>query len=164
MKLSLSKSLRLLQRIMFSCHVFETNRFVSIELTLETNLSYIISTTLLIKRYNNFFTLKITSNICSLYFWLFWPQNLPTSLEYTQQTFALMKTSWRRLSSLSSEDVSIRRTYWPNSYVFRRRLDQDQYIYLGHTFSRRLQDIFQTFGKDVFKTLSRRIIKLYCSC
>ena len=153
---------------MFSCHVFETNRLVSIELTLETNFSYIISTTLLIKRYNNFFTLKITSNICSLYFWLFWPQNLPTSLEYTQQTFALMKTSWRRLSSLSSEDVSIRTNILALLIRLQktssRRFDQDQYIYLGHTFSRRLQDIFQTFGKDVFKTLSRRIIKLYCSC
>ena len=132
---------------MFSCHVFETNRFVSIELTLETNLSYIISTTLLIKRYNNFFTLKITSNICSLYFWLFWPQNLPTSLEYTQQTFALMKTSWRRLSSSSSEDVLVK----TNIFVLAIRL-QDVF----KTFSRRLQDVLQKRLQDIFKTSSRR--------
>ena len=75
-----------------------------------------------------------------------------------------------------------------------RRLGQDQYIRLGYTSSRRLaktssrhlqdvfktssrrlrhvlkkssrclQDIFKTSCKGVFKTLSRRIIKLYCSC
>ena len=71
-----------------------------------------------------------------------------------------------------------------------RRLDQDQYIHLGHTSSRRLQDvlqkrlqdimktssrhirdallrrlqdIFETSCKDVFKTFSRRIIELICS-
>ena len=46
----------------------------------------------------------------------------------TQQTFVLMKTSWRRLSSLSSEDVFktswSRRIYLPELYVFRRRLQQ----------------------------------------
>ena len=141
MKLSLSKSLRLLQRIAFSCYVFETNRLVSIELTFETNLSNIISTTLLIKRYNNFFALRITSNICSLYFWLFWPQNLPTSLEYTQQTFALMKTSWRRLSSLSSEDVSIR----TNILALPIRL-QDVF----KTSSRHLPDVWQRCLQDAF--------------
>ena len=77
----------------------------------------------------------------------------------TQQPFVLMKTSWRRLSSLSSADVF--KTSWsrricsPYSYVFRRRLDQDQYIRLGHTSSRRLQDVFKMSSRhlqDVFKT------------
>ena len=72
-----------------------------------------------------------------------------------------MKTSWWRLSSLSSEDVfkmsSSRRTYSLYSYVFRRRLDQDQYISLGHTFSRRLQDFLQKRLQDIFKTFSRRL-------
>ena len=71
-----------------------------------------------------------------------------------------------------------------------RRLDQDQYIRLGHTSSRRLQDLlktssrhfakmsskrlqdlFKTSCKNVFNTSSKclakmswRIIKLYCSC
>ena len=59
-----------------------------------------------------------------------------------------------------------------------RRLDQDQYIRLGHTssrrrakmpsrhledVSRRLQDIFNTSCKDVFNTFSRCTIKLICS-
>ena len=57
--------------------------------------------------------------------------------------------------------------------VFRRRFDQDEYICLGHTSSRSfqdvlkmssrcLQDIFKTSCKDVFKTFSRRIIRLNC--
>ena len=50
-----------------------------------------------------------------------------------------------------------------------RRLDQDQYIPLGHTFSRHFQDIFKTSSRhlqdillrpfqDVFKTSSRRLL------
>ena len=82
----------------------------------------------------------------------------------TQQPFVLMKTSWRRLSSLSSADVF--KTSWsrricsPYSYVFRRRLDQDQYIRLGHTSSRRLQNVFKTSSRrlqDVLKTSSRHL-------
>ena len=33
-----------------------------------------------------------------------------------------------------------------------RRLDQDQYIRLGHTSSRNLQDVLQRYFQDVFKT------------
>ena len=87
----------------------------------------------------------------------------------TKQTFALMKTSWRRLWSSSSED------FFKTSS---RRLDQDEYIRLTHTSSEdvfktssrrlhqvnvfvlviRLQDVFKMFWKrlqDVFKTSSR---------
>ena len=49
-------------------------------------------------------------------------------------------------------------------FVFRRGLDQDQYSRLGHKSSRGLQDIFNTSCNNVFKTFSRRIIKLNCSC
>ena len=81
-----------------------------------------------------------------------------------------------RLSLTSSEDV-----FKTSS----RRLGQDQYICLGHMSSRRLQDvlktssrhlpdvlktssrclqdIFKTSCKDIFKTFSRRTIKLICS-
>ena len=78
----------------------------------------------------------------------------------------VLKTPWRRLSSLSSEDVlktsSSRQIYSPYSYVFRRRLKdvfrlclqktswrhlhQDKYIHLIHTSS-----------EDVLKTSSRRL-------
>ena len=99
-----------------------------------------------------------------------------------QQTVVLMKTS--------------------SVFVFRRHLDQGQYIRLQDVFkmsckdvsqdifktssntscrnifntssrclqgvfktsSRRLQDIFKTSCEDVFKTFSRRIIKLNSSC
>ena len=43
-----------------------------------------------------------------------------------------------------------------------RRLDKDQYIHLGHTRSRRLQDVFRTFPRrlqDVFKMSSRCLAK-----
>ena len=80
----------------------------------------------------------------------------------------VLKTSWRRLSSLSSEDVLIKTNM--SVLVFKassRRLGQDQYIRLGHTSSRRfqdvlprcLQDFFKTSCKNVFKTSSRRLAK-----
>ena len=86
----------------------------------------------------------------------------------TQQTFVLMKTSF--------------------VFVFRRRLDQDEYICLSHTsskdvlvktsifvlairlrdvfktFSRRLQDIFKRSCQDVLKTSSRPLAKISSRC
>ena len=69
--------------------------------------------------------------------------------DVTQQTFVLMKTSWRRLevTHTSSEDAfktSSRR--------------------LAKTSSRYLEDTFKTFSKglqDVFKTSSRRLTKTF---
>ena len=77
-----------------------------------------------------------------------------------QQTFVLMKTSLRRLSSSSSEDVVKTST---------RRLDQDEYIGLTHPFSEdvflikiiiivliiRLQDVFKTSSRRLAKSFSR---------
>ena len=101
------------------------------------------------------------------------------------ETFVLMKTSWRRLSSSSSEDV-FKTSWWRPIYsswlyVFKtssrrlqdifktssRRLAKTSSRHLQDvfkTFWRRLQDIFKTSCKDIFKTFSRRIIKLNCSC
>ena len=42
-----------------------------------------------------------------------------------------------------------------------RRLGQDQYIRLGYTSSRRLQDVFKTSCQDVFKTSSRRLQNVF---
>ena len=50
-------------------------------------------------------------------------------------------------------------------FVFRRRLGQDQYIRLGYTSSRRLQDVFKTSSRylqDVFKTSCRNVFKTFC--
>ena len=89
----------------------------------------------------------------------------------------VLKTSWRRLSSLSSKDVfktSLRRfdedeyiliNHTSSEDVFKtssRRLGlrQDQYIRLVHTCSRRFQDVFKTPSRllqDVFKTSWRRV-------
>ena len=55
-------------------------------------------------------------------------------------------------------------------FVFRRRLDQDQYIRLGHRSSRRLQDVFKASSRflqdvlprrlqDVFKTSCKNVFK-----
>ena len=91
---------------------------------------------------------------------------------FPQQTFVLMKTSWRRLdgvfrlwfqkvSSRRLQNVLIKKNVF--SLVIRlqktssRRLSQDQYIRLGYTSSRRFQDVFKTSCQDVFKTFSRRL-------
>ena len=90
----------------------------------------------------------------------------------SQQTFVLMKTSWRRLPSSSSEDVS---------KTSSRRLDQDEYIrfslmsskdifktswwrliysswsYVSKTSSRRLQDIFKMSSKHLQDVLQKRL-------
>ena len=63
--------------------------------------------------------------------------------ESSQQTFVLMKTSWRRLDE--EEYILINHT----------SSGQDQYICLIHTSSRRLQDVFKTPCQNVFKTSSR---------
>ena len=110
----------------------------------------------------------------------------------------VLKTSWRRLSSLSSEDVFIKTNMFALALRLQktssRRLGQDQYIRLGYTSSRRLQDVFKTSSRrlaktssrhlqdvfktsskrlqdvsqirleDIFKTFWRRIIKLNCFC
>ena len=62
-----------------------------------------------------------------------WIQLLP-GLNTAQQTFVLMKTSSRRLG-------------------------QDQYICLGYTSSRHLQDVLLRRLQNVFKTSSRRLAK-----
>ena len=90
----------------------------------------------------------------------------------------VLKTSWRRLSSLSSKDV-----FKTSS----RRLDEDKYILINHTssdvfktswsssrpiytscsyvfktFSRRLQDAFKTSSRrfqNVFKTCRKYVLK-----
>ena len=78
----------------------------------------------------------------------------------TQQTFVLMKTSFvfvfrRRLQDILIKTnifailIRLQKTSW-------RRLDQDQYIRFRHTSSRCLQ--------DVFKTSSRRFVKISSRC
>ena len=88
----------------------------------------------------------------------------------TQQTFVLMKTSWRRLkdvfrfrlqktSSRRLQDVFTK----TNIFLLIIRLQktssrcfgQDQYIRLVHTSSRRLQSVCKTCRKYVLKTSSR---------
>ena len=100
---------------------------------------------------------KLPSINCNSDWWarLLLTLNLLSNLiqQITQQTFVSMKTSWRRLSSSSSEDVL---------KTSSRRLDQDKYIRLVHTSSRRLQDIFKTSSirlQKVFKTFRKYVLK-----
>ena len=76
----------------------------------------------------------------------------------------VLKTSWRRLSSSSSEDVLIKTNMFALALRLQktswRRLGQDQHIRLGHMSSRRLQDVSKTSSRrlqDAFKTTSRRL-------
>ena len=95
--------------------------------------------------------------------------NISKSLVATQQTFVLMKTSWRRLSSLSSEDVLIK----TNMFALALRLQKTSWSrpiysswpYVFKTFSRRLQDVLPRRLQDVFKTssnvLPRRLQRVF---
>ena len=62
----------------------------------------------------------------------------------------VLMTPWRHLLSSFLEGVF---------RTFSRRLDQDQYNRLGHTSSRRLQDVLQRSLQDVFKTYHQ--VKLF---
>ena len=66
------------------------------------------------------------------------------------ETFVLMKTSWRRLSSSSSEDVF--KTSWSRPIY-------SSWLYVFKTSSRHLQDVLPRRLQDVFKTSSRRLAK-----
>ena len=117
-------------------------------------------------------------------------------IDLTQQTFLLMKTSWRRLDEVFL--LRLQKTSWrrvqdvlvkTNIFVlairlqdvvktFSRRLSktssrhlqdvfktfQDVFTTSSRHLGKRLQDIFKTSCKDIFKTFSRRIIQLSCSC
>ena len=88
-----------------------------------------------------------------------------------------LRTSWRRFSSLSSEDVLTRMNMFTLAFHLQktssRRLQdvfktsskrlQDVLKNVSKTSSRRIEDVFKTSCKDIFKTFSRRIIKLNSS-
>ena len=94
----------------------------------------------------------------------------------SHQTFVLMKTSWRRLEDdfvfrRRLQDVLIKMNIF--ALVIRlqktssRRLGQDQYIRLGYTSWRRLQDVFKTSSRrlqDILKTSSRPLAKISSRC
>ena len=75
----------------------------------------------------------------------------------------VLKTSWRRLSSSSSEDV-----FKTSQDIFKtssRRFEgvfKTSSRHLTEMCSKRLQNVFKTFCKDVFKTFLRPIIRLNC--
>ena len=81
-----------------------------------------------------------------------WIYNQPPIL--SQQTIVLMKTSSRRL-----QDVLIKTNMFVLALRLQktssRRLGQDQYIHLGHTSSRRLQDVFKKSSRRLQDILPR---------
>ena len=90
-----------------------------------------------------------------------------------------MKASWRRLedvfrlclqktSSRRLEDVLIKTNMFASALRLQktssRRLGQDQYIRLGYTSSRRLQDVFKTSSRhlqDVLQRYLQDVFKTY---
>ena len=97
------------------------------------------------------------------------------SVEATQQTFVLMKTSLVFVFRRRLQDVFKtfwwRRIYSPESYLFRRRLQDvfktsssrpiySSWSYVFKTSSKRFQDVFKTSSRrpqDIFKTSSRHL-------
>ena len=73
----------------------------------------------------------------------------------------ILKRSWRRLLSSSSENVLIK----TNMFALALRLQKtswsrpiySSWLYVFKTSSRRFQDVFKTSCKNVFKTSSRRL-------
>ena len=98
-----------------------------------------------------------------------WPAQASASLGNIHFDEDVLETSWRRISSSSSEDVLIKTNIFVLAIrlqdVFKtssRRLAKTSSRHLQDvfkTFSRRLQDIFKTSCQDVFKTSSRRLQK-----
>ena len=85
-----------------------------------------------------------------------WPAQASANLGNIHFDEDVLETSWRRISSSSSEDVLIK----TNIFVLAIRLQdvfktscQDVF----KTFSRRLQDVLQKRLQDVFKTSSRHL-------
>ena len=95
------------------------------------------------------------------------------TLLVTQQTFVLMKTSWRRLEGVFC--LHLQKTSWSRpiylswSYLFKTssrrsqalsRLAKTSSRHLAKTSSRHLQDVFKTSSRhlqNVFKTSSRHL-------
>ena len=127
---------------------------------------------------------KLTISIPERRCWRYWRLSsiFPANIRLDED---VLKTSWRHLSSSSSEDVfkTSSRRLDQDEYVrlsltssenvfktFSSRLGQDQYIRFGHTSLRSFQDVFKTSSRrlantssrhlqDVFKTSSRRLDK-----
>ena len=91
------------------------------------------------------------------------PFNVPLAVDINENYCPQLHPSkhsswWRRL-----EDVLIKTNMFALALRLQktssRRLGQDQYIRLGYTSSRRLQDVLQKRLQDIFKTSSRRLAK-----
>ena len=85
----------------------------------------------------------------------------------SQQTFILMKTSWRRPENAFRllEDVLIKTNIFTLLIRFQktssRRLDQDQYIRLGHTFSRNTEGVFITSSRPLQYILPKKYYSVF---
>ena len=83
-------------------------------------------------------------------------RTFPANIRLDEDVFCLrpQKTSWRRI-----QDVLIKTNMFALALGLQktssRCLGQNEYIRLGHTSSRRLQDIFKTSCQDVFKMSSK---------
>ena len=82
--------------------------------------------------------------------------NYPVNIDEDVFRLRLQKTSSRRL-----HNVLIKTNMFALALCLEktssRRLGQDQYIRLGYTFSRRLQDVFKTSSRCLQDVLPRRL-------
>ena len=108
--------------------------------------------------------------------WRMFHRKYPANIRLDADVFRLRlpKRSWRRLdqdeyvrfSLTSSEDVF--KTSWSRqiylSWPCLLNVFNTSFKTSSRSFVKRLQDVFKTSRKDIFKTFSRRIIKLNYSC
>ena len=87
---------------------------------------------------------------------------IPANIRLDEDVFRLRL---RKTSSRGLQDVLIKTNIFtldiPLQKTSSRRLDQDQYIRLGHTSSRRLQDVFKASSRRLTKTFSRSLQNVF---
>ena len=111
------------------------------------------------------FALKLKTYKKHLIFWSF--QNI---FRVYRKKPTSKHSSWRRLTSLSSEDVLNKTNMLASALLLQKTSSKRLQDVLQKclqevlkTSSRRVEDVFKTC-KDIFKTFSRCIINLDCSC
>ena len=90
---------------------------------------------------------------CDFFFVAIIVSYLPANVRLDED---VLKTSWRHLTSSSSEDAF---------KASLRRLDQDEHIRLGGTLSRRFQDVLKTSSKrcqDVLPRCLQDVLETSC--
>ena len=65
-------------------------------------------------------------------------------------------SQFKTCQNINLANIRLDESVLKTSFVFKRRLDQDEYIRLSHTSLRRFQDVFKTPCRNVSKTFRKR--------